>query len=213
MRPSPRNLALKNAVLALSILLLAAGASFAQSTVTLRAQRQTTTLPDGNTIPMWGWTCGTGPAPGNGDAAPSAATCSATNGSGQGTTWQPPLILVPTGNTLSITLNNSLPVETSLTIVGLVGTGSATNGVGNPVRELTPRDHPTQTETTWILNGGATFTPPAQGLRARSFAQEASANGGTVIYSWSALKPGTYLIESGTYPSIQGPMGLTESWS
>jgi len=115
---------------------------------------------------------------------------------------------VPTGNTLSITLNNSLPVETSLTIVGLVGTGSTTNGVGNPVRELTPRDHPTQTETTWILNGGATFTPPAQGLRARSFAQEASANGGTVMYSWSALKPGTYLIESGTYPSIQGPMGL-----
>jgi len=24
----------------------------------------------------------------------------------------------------------------------------------------------------------------------------------------AALKPGTYLIESGTHPSIQGPMGL-----
>jgi hypothetical protein len=26
--------------------------------------------------------------------------------------------------------------------------------------------------------------------------------------TWSALKPGTYLLESGTHPSIQVPMGL-----
>ena len=26
--------------------------------------------------------------------------------------------------------------------------------------------------------------------------------------TWTALRPGTYLIESGTHPSIQGPMGL-----
>jgi len=26
--------------------------------------------------------------------------------------------------------------------------------------------------------------------------------------TWSGLRPGTYLFESGTHPSIQGPMGL-----
>ena len=30
----------------------------------------------------------------------------------------------------------------------------------------------------------------------------------TIAYSWTGLKPGTYLIRTGTYPSIQGPMGL-----
>ena len=35
-----------------------------------------------------------------------------------------------------------------------------------------------------------------------------SGNSGTALPAWSNLKPGTYLIESGTHPSIQGPMGL-----
>src|ERR1700732_2917787 len=50
--------------------------------------------------------------------------------------------------------------------------------------------------------------PPAQGARVRSFVPEATPGTGTQTYTWTALKPGTYLIESGTYPSIQGPMGL-----
>ena len=33
-------------------------------------------------------------------------------------------------------------------------------------------------------------------------------NAATTPLTWSNLKPGTYLIESGTHPSIQGPMGL-----
>ena len=28
------------------------------------------------------------------------------------------------------------------------------------------------------------------------------------LLTWTAPRPGTYLIESGTHPSIQGPMGL-----
>src|SRR4029077_17562251 len=100
MRSSYYSHALKKAVLVLTVLIAAASASFAQS-VTLTATPQATTLPDGNSVPMWGWVCG----------AVSGATCTAMNGVPQVgvTTWQPPLITVPTGGGLSITLNNGLP--------------------------------------------------------------------------------------------------------
>ena len=62
--------------------------------------------------------------------------------------------------------------------------------------------------TTWTTSIPATFVPPAQGARVRSFVAEAAAGSGTQTYTWTALNPGTYLIETGTYPSIQGPMGL-----
>jgi len=41
----------------------------------------------------------------------------------------------------------------------------------------------------------------------QSFSTEVAA-GGTATLTWTAPRPGTYLIESGTHPSIQGPMGL-----
>jgi hypothetical protein len=187
-------------------LALLGGASLAsaQSTVTLTAAPQSTLLPDGQTVPMWGWQCGTG------TAAPVGATCAAANGRPQlgGSTWQPPLITVATGSSLQITLNNKLPapVNTSLVIVGQISGGGLT-GLGNPTREAAARQHAAQTSTTWATVAPSTFTPPTQGKRARSFVQEAS-TGSSVIYTWSALRPGTYLIETGTYPSIQGPMGL-----
>src|SRR5882762_7489775 len=205
MRSNYLKATMKTAVLAVTILLLSVGIASAQSSVTLTANRQTTTLPDGQTVPMWGWTCG---AP----VAGSTATCTALNGSAQtlgGTTWQPPLITVPTGTlNFSITLTNTLPVNTSLVIVGQLGTGSGTTGVGNPKRETNPRTHAPETQTTWPIATPLTFTPPAQGQRARSFAQEAGPTTGTVTYTWPTLRPGTYLIETGTYPSIQAPMGL-----
>ena len=46
-----------------------------------------------------------------------------------------------------------------------------------------------------------------QGVRVQSFSTEVAA-GATTALTWKALRPGTYLIESGTHPSIQGPMGL-----
>jgi hypothetical protein len=199
------------AIFVLGVLLLTAGISLAQVTVTLTASRQIATLPDGNTVPMWGWTC---------DAA-SAATgnCVALNGSAQagGAAWQPPLITVPlasgvTTGSLTINLTNNLPVESSVVIMGQVAGASqaANGGLGTPSREAGPRTdgaHSGQTSTTWTQVLGATFTPPAQGTRVRSFVSEI-ASGSAGSYSWTALKPGTYLIETGTYPSIQGPMGL-----
>ncbi len=197
MRLNDLKATVKTAVIAATILLLAASTAVAQSSVTLTATRQTTTLPDGKTVPMWGLVCG----------SVTAATCTAPNGQAQAG-WQPPVITVPysgSSTSLSIVLNNALPVETSLVIVGQLA-----GNLGTPTREASPRSHPMQTTTTWPANGGATFTPPDQAKRARSFVQEVAA--GTTntapTYTWSSLRPGTYLIETGTYPSIQGPMGL-----
>jgi hypothetical protein len=54
---------------------------------------------------------------------------------------------------------------------------------------------------------GAQNVPPPQANRVQSFSTPV-APGATHPLTWSNLKPGTYLIESGTHPSIQGPMGL-----
>jgi hypothetical protein len=219
---------LSAAILTGSALLLTAGIASAQSVVNLTALRQTTVTPDGNIIPMWGWLCGTGTAAAAGgtDTATAAggATCTQTNGAAQsaGTTapsavWQPPLIVVPytassgTSTTgLTINLTNSLPVPTSLTIVGQLPNATDPNGPGHPTRESGRPQHATQTATTWttVVTGQPAFTPPTQGPRAKAFVQEAGATTGTITYTWTSLTPGTYLIESGSYPSIQGPMGL-----
>jgi len=123
---------LSTAILAGSALLLTAGIASAQ-TVSLTAARQTTTVSNGATVPMWGWACGTVTS-----GTAGAMTCTQTNGTpqfvpttGVSTVWQPPLITVPCTATaataaaagtcttgLTITLTNSLPVATSLTIVG-----------------------------------------------------------------------------------------------
>jgi hypothetical protein len=208
----------KAAVLAVTILLLMAGVCAAQNVVNLTAAQQSTTLPDGNTVPMWGWTCGAA-------VTTSTATCSALsyntatgvhNTQTGSTVWQPPLIVVPyaaIGASLTINLTNTLPVETSLVIIGQSG-----GGLGVPVREAGPRTdgaHAGQTATTWTTVVPGTFTPPTQGERVRSFTSVEVAGVATVgatpavgVYSWTNLKPGTYLMRTGTYPSIQGPMGL-----
>jgi Big-like domain-containing protein len=216
--------ALSTAILAGTALLLTAGIASAQAVVNLTASQQSTILPDGNSVPMWGWTCGTGTA-----AAVGASCTSLTYANGAltpqlgGGAWQPPLIVVPyvAGKTsLTINLTNSLPVETSLVILGQSG-----GGLGAPVREAGPRTdgaHGGQTSTTWTTVVPGSFAPPAQGNRVRSFTSievpgvatvgatpvTTGTAGAPPSYSWSNLTPGTYLIRSGTYPSIQGPMGL-----
>jgi len=220
MRSNYLKATLKAAILAVTVLLSMAGVSSAQ-TVNLTASQQSTTLPDGNTIPMWGWTCGTVTQGTTAGTSCTALTYNTTTGAHNlqtgGTTWQPPLIVVPyvAGATnLTINLTNTLPVETSLVIIGQPG-----GGLGAPVREAGPRmdgAHAGQTATTWTTVVPGTFTPPIQGERARTFTSIEIAGvatfGGTValpgVYQWTNLNPGTYLIRTGTYPSIQGPMGL-----
>jgi len=189
---------LKTAILVTTVLLFGAGASFAQS-VNLTAAATTTTLPDGSTVPMWGYSCST--------AAVAPATCTPLNPTAASVgAWSPVVITVPPG-ALTITLTNSLPgsvPETSIVIVGQLG-----GGLGTTATSAASPSHATQVAT-WPIAGdltGATNVPPPQGTRVQSFSSPVlpTATGALV---WSNLKPGTYLIESGTHPSIQGPMGL-----
>src|SRR5882672_7552332 len=87
--------------LAVSALLFANGLALAQSTVTLTAAPTTTILPDGQAVPMWGYACGA--------VSGTGVSCTAANGAAQlGGVWQPPLITVPSGQPLTITLINQL---------------------------------------------------------------------------------------------------------
>src|ERR1700675_894703 len=82
---------LKTAVLAVTVLLLGVSASFAQ--VGLTAAPATLVTPDGATVQMWGYTCGTA----------AGATCAKLN---PAASWSPVVITVPTGSPLTISLTN-----------------------------------------------------------------------------------------------------------
>src|SRR5258708_38293028 len=127
MRSTTLKSILKTAMLAMAGLLLTAGASFAQQQVNLTAAPTTTTLPDGTTVPMWGYNCG---ALGGGvistatcaplnPNAPAAIAATATTAAVPG--WSPVVITLPAGQSFQINLTNSLlfaanRIPTSLTI-------------------------------------------------------------------------------------------------
>ena len=179
----------------LGSLLLAGGSSFGGE-INLSAESGTATLPGGATVPMWGYRCGSA-------VSGSTATCAALNRSAGGH-WSPVMITVPTGYDLQINLTNHLPgVPTSLTIVGQLG-----GGLGYSATHTESPDHSNAQHVTWpVADPTATGSPPPQGPRVQSFSTEVPA-GSTTALNWTAPRPGTYLIESGTHPSIQGPMGL-----
>jgi hypothetical protein len=230
---------LKTAVLVATVLLLGASLTVAQQQINLTAGPATATLPDGSTVPMWGYSCNAT------QVAGSTATCASLNPAVTAATptlWSPVVITIPytesapgvSNTSLTINLTNNLQfgangVPTSLTIVGQLGGGLGAAGAGctGGATCTTSPDHSgAQSNVTWPIAapGGGTGTPPAQGPRVQSFGAEVSAVAATTtptcsapsagpvsgcaVLTWSALRPGTYLIESGTHPSIQGPMGL-----
>ncbi|HWX93282.1 MAG TPA: hypothetical protein VNY29_11685, partial [Terriglobales bacterium] len=134
-------------------------------------------------------------------------------------------------NNLSFTpvgANTPNAIPTSIVIVGQVGGGlgvstqrtstlspSHTNAQGCPSWFIAA--NPPGTPCTAPTAGVTTNTPPVQANRVQSFSTEVAAAGATLVapqvasgsaLTWPALKPGTYLLESGTHPSIQVPMGL-----
>ena len=187
--------------------LVASGATPQQ--VNLSAGPAAAILPDGTSVPMWGYSCGAA-------VGGSTAKCAALNQAPvAGNTWSPVEITVPTGAVLQINLTNNLSfgastIPTSLVIVGQLGGGLGNSGTTMP--------SPTHADpyVTWstvgtAAAGGATFTPPTpQPGRVQSFSTEVLVGGAPANgqLTWPALRPGTYLLESGTHPSIQGPMGL-----
>jgi len=92
-----------------------------------------------------------------------------------------PRIDLATTDTLTIHLNNTLTTPVSIIIPGQAGGG-------DPVFETDGR-------------------PGLGRARVRSLVHE-TAPGDTGTYSWSSLRPGTFLYQSGTFQSIQVPMGL-----
>src|SRR5882762_1622114 len=200
--------------LAAVVLLLATNASQAQ-TVNLTAVPTSAALPDGQSVPMWGYHCI--------DAGSSGATCAAANPAVQtaGTGWSPIVITVPyvgtatassTNLTINLTNNLTFPgtkVPTSLMIVGQLG-GGLEQTIGSAGTHHTTTASPVHNGqgVTWpTADPTTTSTPPAQAPRVQSFGTEVAA-GATTALTWNKLRPGTYLIESGTHPSIQAPMGL-----
>src|ERR1700739_2649462 len=161
--------------LAAFVLLVASGMALGQQQVNLTAGPTTITLPDGSTVPMWGYTCGTA-------VSGSSAICAALNPAAPAATtttpagWSPVVITVPSGQNLQINLTNSLSftagagtntVPTSLVIVGQLGGGlgsrtatcggSATSGATS----TSSPDHTNAQPLTWPIAGdppGASLT-------------------------------------------------------
>jgi hypothetical protein len=97
-----------------------------------------------------------------------------------------PAMVVPPGDAsgLTVHLRNTLTEPVSLIING-------------QITAMTP-----------VWNDGTTGPRTNASQRVRSFTKEASPLGGTTDYSWTNLKPGTYLYQSGTHPQVQVQMGL-----
>lgn len=225
----------QHAGLAATALLLASGAAFAQQQVNLSAGPAATTLPDGTVVPMWGYTCGAAVSGSTASctALNKAVAAAAAAGTPLTGVWSPVVITVPTGQDLVVNLTNNLAflnsntIPTSLVIVGQLG-----GGLGGPATSTPSPDHTNAQPVTWPIAGTApgqtpvgVGTPPVQGPRVQSFSTEVpggAAVAGTAgatnaaslcfgacgVAGQPALRPGTYLLESGTHPSIQGPMGL-----
>ena len=79
------------------VLLLAGADAYGQATINLTAGPAQVTLPDGSSVPMWGYSCGTA----------SGGTCAALNPAATAGMWSPVVITVPTGQALTINLTNS----------------------------------------------------------------------------------------------------------
>src|SRR3954452_23194516 len=90
---------LTSAAQGLAVLLLGVGWAAGQQQVNLTAGPSSVSLPDGSSVPMWGYSCGA-------VVSGSTATCAKLNPAATG--WSPVVITVPTGQDLEINLTNHL---------------------------------------------------------------------------------------------------------
>ena len=117
--------------------------------------------PDDNVIFMWGFSAGNMPFQHPG-----------------------PVLCVTEGDTVTITLHNTLPEDVSIVFPGQE----------NVLADGAP--------------AGPQFTVPGDPSSLTSLTQVASANGGSKTYSFVANHPGTFIYQSGTNPAVQVRMGL-----
>ncbi|MEW5729400.1 MAG: Ig-like domain-containing protein [Pseudomonadota bacterium] len=166
------------------ILALAAAAVLAHAVparaleVWMTARPLSKAMPDGESVPMWGFA----------QVTPEefAATTLVTAATVPG----PRIALPEADDTLTIHLRNDLPAPVSIVIPGQ-------RAAPNP---------------TWVDADGAVAAVGSRpsgnvSARMRSTATE-TPPGGTATYSWTGLRPGTFIYRSGTHPAVQVPMGL-----
>ncbi len=145
-----------------------------------------------------------------------------------GTASAPAALTINLTNNLSFTGAN---IPTSIVIVGQVGGGLGVKPVpaggtgGTPTTAASPDHTNAQGCPSWFIASQAPgqscqdylnatgntplASPPTQQPRVQSMGAEVTAGTGVASsLTWNLLKPGTYLLESGTHPSIQVPMGL-----
>ena len=132
----------------------------------LTAQDGYIATPDGNSIYMWGYAVGHGSFQDPG-----------------------PVLCVNEGDTVTITLRNTLPVATSLQFPGI--TGVTANGSPS---------QPDATTTSLATPAGADSGSEPNKIDEAHITK--------VTYSFVADHPGTFLYESGTDPQLQVQMGL-----
>src|SRR6516164_4940108 len=101
MRENDYSMTLTTAMRTGVLLLLVPAGALAQQQINLTAAPTNLTLPDGSTVPMWGYSCPTT------QVAGSTATCAPLNPNAAGG-WSPVLITVPTGQGLTVNLTNHL---------------------------------------------------------------------------------------------------------
>jgi hypothetical protein len=160
----------------------------------LAAKQFSMTMPDGTSVPMWGYVADPGGTCYNAGSDAARLTC--INGLPAPTVPGPRLTVAPAeaGNQLRVFLSNGLPEPTSIVVPGQEKAFSqANNG------------------PTWT--NGSVGPRPSADARVRSFGREAAANGGREQYIWNngnsnPFQTGTYTYHSGTHPQVQVQMGL-----
>ncbi|MDO8363830.1 MAG: multicopper oxidase domain-containing protein [Actinomycetota bacterium] len=95
-----------------------------------------------------------------------------------------PVLCVQEGDTVTVTLTNTLPRDVSIMFPGQ--------------ENVLADGQPAQPQ----------FSTPGDLTTLTSLTNVATANGGTVTYQFVASHPGTFLYESGTDPEVQVRMGL-----
>ncbi|MEJ2691922.1 MAG: Ig-like domain-containing protein [Candidatus Thiodiazotropha sp.] len=186
-------------IVAAMALSLAANSAWAVQDFYLAAKAYSKTLPDGSTVPMWGYVLDPdNNADNRGDCymATSNAARQACIDALPDPTFPGPRLTVPTGEpNVRLFLSNGLSEPTSIMIPGQeLPWSNATSGPTWNDNTVGPRTNPTQ--------------------RVRSFGREAAANGGRRPYVWNNYRgttfseSGSFIYQSATHPQKQVYMGL-----
>jgi hypothetical protein len=184
-----------------SVFLVIGGAWRAEAAITgptsITIKHACISMPDGTVTAPTGTACPAGTVkmwlPADSNAVPPATGLLAPGSF---------LIRADEGDDLTINVSNELAIPVSLVIPGQVLSNNA-----GPVWFADIANPYTSATVTGSRPGGDVTS------RVRSFSHEApvggpGAPGAATAYTWNGLKPGTYLILSGTHPSLQVQMGI-----